>query len=133
MDISRLSVSSSHPAGGPIDGGTLLLLFGSRLRACDGKNCPDPPLCHFAFELGPPGAPPPPPPALVPAKIEAITYKAGGKAEVAATCRVPPSDLASQALTGLALGLARRRLRVTLAPLGHAQPEAMIADEASSK
>ena len=50
---------------------------------------------------------------------------------MAATCRVPPSNLASQSLTGLALAVARRRMRVTLAPLGHDQAEAMITDESS--
>ena len=129
VDLQRLGVSSSHPAGGPIAGGTLLLLFGQRLRACDGRNCPDPPLCRFAYEsLGAPGAPPPPPPTLVPARIETIRYRGGGRrAEVAATCPVPPSGLASEALTGIPLGAARRRMVVTLAPLGHAQPEAIIA------
>jgi hypothetical protein len=132
VDFSRLSVSSSHPAGGPIDGGTLLMLFGTRLRACDGRPCRDPPLCHFAYELGAPGTPPPPPPALVPAKIEVISYKGNlNQREFAATCRVPPSNLVSQALTGLTLPVARRRMRVTFAPLGHAQPEAMITDESS--
>ena len=112
VDFSRLSVSSSHPAGGPIDGGTLLMPFGTRLRACDGRPCRDPPLCHFAYELGAPGTPPPPPPALVPAKIEVISYKGNlNQREFAATCRVPPSNLVSQALTGLTLPVARRRMR----------------------
>lgn len=125
VDVSRVYISSSHPAGGPLGGGTLLLFFGQRIRACDGKNCPDPPLCIFEFDVVAPGAPPPAP-TLVPAAIEVVTYQNGGTAVVAASCRVPASNLASQALTGLTLAAARRRMRVTLAPLGHAQPEAMV-------
>ena len=77
---------------------------------------------------------------------------------VAAICPAPPSGLASQQLTvsspeidssprpaeqqravlgysrrqpaqGTPLPAARRRARVALAPLGHAQPEAISADE----
>ena len=46
-DPEKLVVSAVDPIGGPIRGGTPLVITGAGLKACGGNSCPEPPICIF--------------------------------------------------------------------------------------
>ena len=126
VDLSRVRVTAADPQGGPINGGTPLLLSGEQLRACDRGECPDPPLCVFTYDerrgrFASSGRR-----SESSAGELTIATVAGRGGLTGVVCPVPASGLASEALTGIALSETRRRVKVTLAPLGHTQRGALL-------
>ena len=126
VDLSRVTVTAADPHGGPINGGTPLLLSGERLRACDRGECPDPPLCVFTYDerRGRFASSGRRSETSTGELTTATVAQFGGLTGV--ICPVPASGLASEALTGISLSETRRRVKVTLAPLGHTQRGAVL-------